>query len=254
MKNAAGYTFMGWSDKPGQAVDPKYESEMKITVNGNMDLYAVVYAKANEPDISVNELPQMDYYKYKRVVFIGDSRTAYMANVLRNMGAPTGGVEFISRVGEGLEWLKVAGYPQLYNLVKNETTSILQKPTAVILNLGINDLSNQSSYVLYLNTIAQELEKHNCKLYLMSVNPVNRSMLKAAGKRDRSEAAIRVFNTTLRTALAGRYTFIDTYSYLKNNGYGFDSSSTGIGGTDDGLHYTARTYKRIYRYCMNSLG
>lgn len=254
VRNAVGYTFMGWSDKPKQSVKPQYEPEMEITVEEDMDLYAVVFRKSDEPDLSADKLPQWNNYKYKRVVVIGDSRTAYMENVLKNAGARTEGIEFISKVGGGLDWFKTVAYPKLYSIVKNETASILAKPTAVVINLGINDLENQNGYVLYMNSIAKELKKHNCELFFMSLNPVNRSMLKEAGKKDRSEAKVRLFNNTLRRALGAQYSYIDTYSYLKNTGYGFDSSSTGVGGSDDGLHYTAKTYKRIFTYCMKTLG
>lgn len=254
VRNAAGYTFMGWSDKPKQSVNPQYEPEMEITVEEDMDLYAVVFRKSDEPDLPADKLPQWNNYKYKRVVFIGDSRTAYMENVLKNAGARTEGIEFISKVGGGLDWFKTVAYPKLYSIVKNETASILAKPTAVVINLGINDLENQNGYVLYMNSIAKELKKHNCELFFMSLNPVNRSMLKEAGKKDRSEAKVRLFNNALRSALGAQYSYIDTYSKLKKEGYGFDSSSTGIGGNDDGLHYTAKTYKRIFTYCMKTLG
>lgn len=254
VRNAAGYTFMGWSDKPKQSVNPQYEPEMEITVEEDMDLYAVVFRKSDEPDLPADKLHQWNNYKYKRVVFVGDSRTAYMENALKNAGARTEGIEFISKVGGGLDWFKTVAYPKLYSIVKNETASILAKPTAVVINLGINDLENQNGYVLYMNSIAKELKKHNCELFFMSLNPVNRSMLKEAGKKDRSEAKVRLFNNALRSALGAQYSYIDTYSKLKKEGYGFDSSSTGTGGNDDGLHYTAKTYKRIFTYCMKTLG
>lgn len=254
VRNAAGYTFMGWSDKPKQSVNPQYEPEMEITVEEDMDLYAVVFRKSDEPDLPADKLPQWNNYKYKRVVFVGDSRTAYMENALKNAGARTEGIEFISKVGGELDWFKTVAYPKLYSIVKNETASILAKPTAVVINLGINDLENQNGYVLYMNSIAKELKKHNCELFFMSLNPVNRSMLKEAGKKDRSEAKVRLFNNALRSALGAQYSYIDTYSKLKKEGYGFDSSSTGTGGNDDGLHYTAKTYKRIFTYCMKTLG
>lgn len=106
-----------------------------------------------------------------------------MENALKNAGARTEGIEFISKVGGGLDWFKTVAYPKLYSIVKNETASILAKPTAVVINLGINDLENQNGYVLYMNSIAKELKKHNCELFFMSLNPVNRSMLKEAGKK-----------------------------------------------------------------------
>ena len=74
---------MGWSDKPKQSVNPQYEPEMEITVEEDMDLYAVVFRKSDEPDLPADKLSQWNNYKYKRVVFVGDSRTAYMENALK---------------------------------------------------------------------------------------------------------------------------------------------------------------------------
>ena len=73
VRDAEGYTFMGWSSKPMQSVNPEYEAEEKITVNGNMNLYAVVFNRSTEKDLTEAELPQVDIYKYKQVIFVGDS-------------------------------------------------------------------------------------------------------------------------------------------------------------------------------------
>ena len=253
VKNAVGYTFMGWSDRAYQFTNPMYEPEMKVTAKGQIDLYAVVFKKSMEENIPVDSLPQMNNYKYKRVIFVGGSRTQYMAQTLKNIGANTNGINFICQEGKGLDWFKTTGSAQLLNLVKDGSNSILQKPTAVIFNLGINDLKNLSSYVLYLNSLSTTLESKGCKLFYMSVNPVNRSMLSVSGKSDRSEAEVRNFNKTIRTSLAGKYRFIDAYAHLKDTGYGFDSGKGTETGVDDGLHYTMATYKRIYKYCMMSL-
>ena len=50
----------------------------KITVNGNVDLYAVVFNRTTETDLTEDQLPQVDIYKYKQVIFVGDSRTEFM--------------------------------------------------------------------------------------------------------------------------------------------------------------------------------
>lgn len=260
VKNAIGYTFMGWSTKPYQSVNAQYEAEMKITAKGTIDLYAVVYDRDNEEDIAAENLPQADIRKFKQVIFVGDSRTEYMRNTLKELSDQSGieitkGVEFVCEAGKGLEWMQSTGYRELYNKIKDGKDSPLEKPTAVIINLGINDLKHISSYVLYLNSIAPILKEHGCRLYYMSVNPINRSMLKVEGKADRSEAAVRNFNSTIQSALSASYTYIDTYSYLKATGYGFDNGYgiIGSGGSDDGLHYTTQTYKRIYRYCLGAI-
>lgn len=254
VKDAEGYTFMGWSSKPMQTVSPEYEAEETITVNGNMDLYAVVFNRATETDLTEAQLPQVDIYKYKQVIFVGDSRTEFMENVLEGMGSSAiKHVKFVCSAGQGLNWLTTTGWAQLYAMVQKDTNSILSKKTAVIFNFGVNDLSKYADYVEYYNWIAPQLNSKGCELYFMSVNPLNRLMLSNAGRADRSEAAVRSFNDYMKANLSSAYTYIDMYSYLKSTGYSFASDHYGTGTIDDGLHYTTRTYKRIYAKCIDSL-
>ena len=254
VKNAEGYTFMGWSTKPMQSVAPEYEAEEKITVNGNTDLYAVVFNRTTENDFAEEQLPQVDIYKYKQVIFVGDSRTEFMENVLKGMGGSAiKNVKFVCSAGKGLDWFATTGWAQLYSIVQHDSNSILAKKTAVIFNFGVNDLSKYKSYVEYYNWIAPQLNSRGCELYFMSVNPLNRLMLPNAGKADRSEAAVRSFNDYMKANLSSAYNYIDMYSYLKSTGYSFASDHYGTGTIDDGLHYTTRTYKRIYAKCIDSL-
>ena len=253
VKDANGYTFMGWSEQAGQKVNPDYEAEETITVKKNTTLYAVVFNRSSEDNLSADVLPQVNSYKYKNVVFIGDSRTEYMKNALARAGANTNYVKFICKAGEGYSWLTGTAVPQLQELVKNDTNSILSKKTAVIFNFGVNDYNEYAKYAAYYKLIASSLEKKGCELYFMSVNPINRLMLSNTGRADRSEAKIRSFNTYMQKNLPSSYTYIDMYSYLKAPGYSFASDKYGAGSIDDGLHYTARTYKRIFTQCLRSL-
>ena len=254
VRDAEGYTFMGWSTKPMQSVSPQYEAEEKITVNGNVDLYAVVFNRTTETDLTEDQLPQVDIYKYKQVIFVGDSRTEFMENVLTGMGeSATKNVKFVCSAGKGLDWFTTTGWAQLYSIVQHDSNSILSKKTAVIFNFGVNDLSKSADYAEYYNWIAPQLKSKGCELYFMSVNPVNRLMLPNAGRADRSEAAVRSFNQYMKANLSSAYTYIDMYSYLKSTGYSFASDHYGTGTVDDGLHYTTRTYKRIFAKCMDSL-
>ena len=253
VKDANGYTFMGWSEQAGQKVNPDYEAEETITVKKNTTLYAVVFNRSSEDNLSADVLPQVNSYKYKNVVFIGDSRTEYMKNALARAGANTNYVKFICKAGEGYSWLTGTAVPQLQELVKNDTNSILSKKTAVIFNFGVNDYNEYAKYAAYYKLIASSLERKGCELYFMSVNPINRLMLSNTGRADRSEAKIRSFNTYMQKNLPSSYTYIDMYSYLKATGYSFASDKYGAGSIDDGLHYTARTYKRIFTHCLRSL-
>lgn len=254
VRDAEGYTFMGWSTKPLQSFDPEYEAEDTITVNGNTDLYAVVFNRTTEQDLSEADLPQVNTYKYKQVIFVGDSRTEYMENVLKGMGEKvTRDVKFVCSAGKGLDWLTTTGWSKLYSMVINDSNSILAKKTAVIFNFGVNDMGNYEKYVNYYNGIAQMLTSKGCELYFMSVNPINRLMLSNTNRADRSEAKLRSFNDYMQANLSSVYTYIDMYSYLKSTGYSFASDYYGTGTIDDGLHYTVKTYKRIFAKCIDSL-
>lgn len=247
VKNASGYTFMGWSTKAYQSVNPQYQPEDIITVDKSITLYAVVYNTARETNIGVDTLAQADP-RYKKVIFVGDSRTVMMKQALDKLNNTTSidlmkNLEFICESGMGLDWFKSTGYAQLLQSVGNRTVGPLEKRTKVIFNLGVNDYKNLNSYVVYMNSIAKTLKDRGCDLYYMSVNPFNRTMAVLNGKTDRSVASVRNFNARIKSSLGGQYTFINTYDYLMKTGYN----------TFDGLHYSETTSKRIYQYCMKAI-
>lgn len=262
VKNKTGYTMMGWAKTAGKSVSPDYQVGAVLkNLKGTINLYAVVFNRSAEPDYSAEVLPQANLRAYKQVIFVGDSRTNRMANTLERLGdaSLTNGISFIYKEGQGLSWFKEEGYQALLKQVGNGTNSILEKKTMVIFNLGVNDLGNVNDYILYMRSIAPALQKKGCVLYYMSVNPINNEMIKAYGKnKPRTEAAVYRFNASIRSNLcsgSGKlFTYIDCYNYLMGTGYGTNRNREGVDEEiDDGLHYTTKTYKRIYRYCMKSL-
>lgn len=262
VQNKTNYTMMGWSKSSGKKVSPDYEVGTALkNLKGTTHLYAVVFDRRTEPSYSADDLPQADLRKYKQIIFVGDSRTNRMATTLERLGNTTltNGISFISQEGGGLSWLQNTGYSALLKQVGNGSSSILQKKTAVIFNLGVNDLSKSYSYVTYMRSIAAELQAKGCTLFYMSVNPVNNEMIKALGKNAaRTEASVRSFNSVIKSNLCSGssklYTYIDSYGYLMKNGFGTDMNRYGQDeGVDDGLHYTTKTYKRIYKFCMGKI-
>ena len=165
-------------------------------------------------------------------------------------------VDFICAEGKGLAWLKKEGIEAL----KGDLVYGV-KPAAVIFNLGVNDLWNATKYVKYLKSIVEELKTKNVKLYFMSVNPVNHATLVDTGKLDtalyRTAQRVIEFNRVIREKLCtdSDYTYLDLYNYLIRTGFRFDSGGKdGIeNGTDDGLHYGSRTYKRIFNQTISLL-
>ena len=112
-------------------------------------------------------------------------------------------------------------------------------------------MANVSNYVSYMTGIASTLKSKNCKLFYMSVNPLNSTMIAKAGKGARTEAQVREFNSKIHSGLSLNYKYIDTYNVLMKTGYGTNASYVGTDrDSDDGLHYTTRTYKRIYYYSV----
>lgn len=258
-KNKTGYTMMGWSKSSGQKVNPEYEvGETLKNIKGTTHLYAVVFDRRSEADYSAEQLPQADLRKYKQVIFVGDSRTDRMANTLDRLGDTnlTNGISFVCKSGKGLAWFESEGYDALLKKIGDGGQSILEKKTAVIFNLGVNDLKNLYNYVAYMKRIAPELKAKGCVLFYMSVNPVNNAILISNNASARPEATIRNFNAVIKSNLCdtGYYKYINCYNYLIKYGYGTDKNRYGQDeGIDDGLHYTTKTYKRIYRYCMSAI-
>lgn len=73
-----------------------------------------------------------------------------------------------------MSWFRDTGYAQLIEEIDKTEGS---KPIAVIFNLGVNDLGNAGNYVSYMTNIASTLKSKNCKLFYMSVNPINSTMI-----------------------------------------------------------------------------
>ena len=255
MANKKGCTFMGWSKVKGRTANPAYESGDTITVKSNMNLYAVEFRRSAEPNLSGKSI-QMPR-KYSRVIFVGDSRTYAMGKVVSEKFGKNAfpDVYFVAKTGSTLDWLESTGESNLMNILASGNGK-----TAVIFNHGVNDLNHNwsnvnvkslaNTYTSYMKKLGRTLQKKNCDLYYMSVNPLNSGTSARLGRHDPQE--IRQFNQLLCGQLGGMYQFIDTYSYLRKNGYGtarwLDRQNE-----DDGLHYTYKTYKRIFSYCMKSI-
>ena len=266
VRNAAGYTFMGWDIQPRKSVAPRYEAGDAVTVNTNLTLYAVVFNRSNEEELGAADLMAASGWKlgngstsrgYNHVIFVGDSRTYRMWITLQRMLGTDSNVlrdiDFVCAEGKGLEWLKAEGMNSILSIAE-QNYSVL-KPTAVIFNLGVNDPGNVYNYGEYYQEIAGSLQKKNCKLFFMSVNPVNSKTIEYEKRNAiRKEEVIRRFNSILSSSLNTTYQYIDTYTYLMNSGYG-----TNLGGAgedvaiDDGLHFTTKTYKRIFKFCLDYL-
>lgn len=246
-----GSTMMGWSTKPNQTLNATYAVGQSVTLKKDYTLYAVMFSKKNEVNLSPDDIPQVDTRNYTKVILVGDSRTSLMKEQLqKEMPAKyLNGMVFICKKGSGLSWLKSTAYNSLLKEIGNGGTA--KKPIAVIFNHGVNDLLSVTDYIKYMKQIAPVLKEKNCKLYYMSVNPVNNVVLTNRGLNV-PEERVRSFNSKIKTYLCyagGPYVYLDTHTELYKTGFGHDNGA----GKDDGLHYTAATYKRIYAYMVKAL-
>ena len=258
--NPEGYTFVGWSEKQQDQV-VKYLAGESAEIAGDRKFFAVMRANAMEEEIGEDKLATGWQQYYRKIIFVGDSRTNRMANTLHNefVSSPRlANIMFISREGEGLEWLQNSGIALLKNTL---ATYYSKMPTAVIFNLGVNDMGNGAAgYVSCLEELAKELAPKNVKMFFMSINPINSVMIERSGKAKRNESTLLAFNEMIRNTLCGSggsCTYIDAFSYLIQEGYSHDSGmgdrNAQVQTVDDGLHYSGKTYKRIFNYCVESV-
>ena len=147
------------------------------------------------------------------------------------IGTKGGNAQYIAKVGEGYNWLMSSG------LTKLKKKLDLNPYVKVVFNLGVNDCAGSTvqQYIsVYQNLIASY---PNTKFYMMSVNPVNDKIASSVGYLVKNKQVI-AFNKQLNAAFPSLY--IDTYSYLKTNGFG----------TADGVHYDNETYQAIYDHTI----
>lgn len=264
LKNRPGYTFMGWSRKPNQQTSPDYVEGEYIRVTRTTHLYAVEFDRSREVDLVPSSLPTLDESKYGKVIFVGDSRTVMMRKILLEQcsKAQRKRMGFVCESGRDLNWFKETGYTMLLKEIKLAKQEYPDKPVAVVFNLGVNDLRNYHGpvpdgarigrvYCDYMNTIDRTLAGKGCRLFYMSVNPVNGIMSIPAGTR--KEAEICRFNDYLKAHLSRKYTFINVHDWLLSTGFSTTRRYWEPAFRDDGVHYTEQTYKRIYKCCVNKL-
>ena len=128
----------------------------------------------------------------------------------------------------GLKWLKNTGIPIGKRYFK--------KDTAIIILMGVNDLDNYKKYVSYINENVHSWKSNGSRVYFVSANPCE-------GKHEYLNTKIEAFNSYLKSNLSSDVIFIDTYSYLLDDGYH----------TTDGLHYDKSTSRAIYNYIKSKV-
>ena len=162
----------------------------------------------------------------KRIVFLGDSRTVQLEQAV---DYDRSFCYFVAEVGMGYDWMRSTGAPEAEGYVTDKT--------AVVINMGVNDLDNAERYAARVNDLAASWSQRGAKVWYMSVNPVGS---KAAVTNEQ----INAFNSTMKEKLDPGIGWIDTNSMLMEQGFT----------ASDGLHYNTETYRKIYDFVQRELG
>lgn len=172
-----------------------------------------------------SEYTRRDIQSYSKLIMVGDSRFVGMSSATNHSLC-----QWICEVSTGYDWL--------VSTAAAAVDASIVPGSAIVINLGVNDVYRPGDYVNYINGKAAEWMNAGADVYFMSVNPV----IDGYGGSV-TNASIENFNNTLTSSLSGGIGYIDTYTYLMQNGYG----------TGDGLHYDNSTYSAIMNYCLNQL-
>jgi hypothetical protein len=180
---------------------------------------------------------------YNKIFMVGDSRF----NRTNDYGIGTTNTVFICKSGQGYNWLTETAYNELVSQVKKAHKAAPEKRNAIVMNLGVNDLSNQNKYIQFVkNKLVPLSEKYACDLYYVSINPVSESKFNPSGKNVKSKkmSDILQFNKVLKSRLPDSVTYIDTCSYLMKR-YSFEEMTI-----EDGVHYDATISGIIFDQIM----
>lgn len=180
--------------------------------------------------IGDNYVGKKGYVRKAKRIFVGDSRTVGLQRAVQSSDT------YVASWGQGYRWFSESGQKELEKILKENPYS------AVILNLGVNDLANAESYLLAYDGLRQKYPK--ARFYFMSVNPVEETFLRINGFSGRDNASIEAFNERMKEAFGMCY--IDTYRWMIEKEYVLDVPQGH--GTLDGLHYIDIVYRMLYGY------
>ena len=166
----------------------------------------IAAAAANQPAVAAG------------IVFIGDSRMVTLKDAVERKN------------GSRHEWLHDTGIPQ--------ADKIIGKGSRVIINMGVNDLSDADKYAKDVNYWAAVWSARGAQIYYASVNPV------WANSYGMTEERVKLFNDRLKGQLIPQIIWLDSHDYLM--GVGVHAS--------DGVHYKDDTNLVLYQYYLSMIG
>lgn len=163
------------------------------------------------------------------VVFIGDSRMVTLKEAVeRNLGVCPAAV--IAKNGSRYEWFHDTAIPQADKIIGNGSR--------VVINMGVNDLSDADKYAKDVNCWAAVWSARGAKIYYASVNPV------WANSYNMTEERVAAFNAKLQAQLIPQIIWLDSHTYLLQSGVH----------SNDGIHYKDDTNMVLFNYYMTMIG
>lgn len=176
-----------------------------------------------------------------KLIIVGDSRMSLIEDD-EEIKAPFN-MEFVAKSGMKINWLKNTALPKVKTILNKNTFYY-----SVLVNMGVNDLNSDlngkeiaDEYFDLYSKLAKDYPK--VQLYIMSINPIDdekRNITEPNNKRTTNK--IELFNKTILKRLNNENIdnmhYCDSYHDLK-----FE--------TDDGLHYTQNTNRKIIDYIAN---
>lgn len=133
---------------------------------------------------------------------------------------------WLCRSSSDADWFLETACPSITERVVEGST--------VIISLGLSDLARAEDYAAIINTYAQTWKDKGCKVYFVSLGPVDSTSYT-------SNEDIMAFNTVIYNDTSCG--FIDVYNYLASNGFT----------TTDGVNYDGVTSQSIYDYIVNNI-
>lgn len=202
------------------------------TTKYNMNLYFKIENILNQ---------QVKKIKDKKVIIVGDSRMELIEKD-KEINIPFN-FEFVAKSGMKIAWLKDKALDEVNDIIDNNKYNY-----DIVVNMGVNDLNDDKYdgadiadeyFDIYLK-LAKDHPSIN--LYLLSVNPIDEKKINKYWTNNRTTSEIRTFNKTIQARLKeenmDNMFYCDSYHDLK-----FE--------TNDGLHYTRNTNRKIIDYIAN---
>ena len=189
-----------------------------------------------EKEIQLSKtLTQKDFNKNENILFLGDSITEIypLEEIYENMPIIKSGV---------------SGYKTEDILERTEKMIYQYNPTKIILLIGTNDISHDTSdekvneTIKNIEKIVTQIKENrsSAKLYVESLYPVNRNMDKDM-VADRTNKVIKKMNEKIENVCTeNNITYIDMYNELTDSEGNFDKKYT-----YDGLHPSTLGYVKI---------